>query len=117
MKKTLCLALLLAGCSRAENLEEQVANPQVGDVYVVRFRPQDDTTATRYFFYHLFRVTPDSAYLHPASKEAPSADADLTQPDFRPSAVTIGYTRAELRELLQLQPGDRLKTQLVQIRR
>lgn len=119
MKKLLYLAiLLLAGCSPSEqDLAEQVANPEVGDVYVVRFRPQDDTTTTRYYFYHVYRVTPDSAYLHPARKEATTAEADLTQPDFQASATTIGYTRPELQELLQLQPHDVLKTQLVEVRR
>ncbi|MCB2377683.1 hypothetical protein LGH70_08830 [Hymenobacter sp. BT635] len=93
-----------------------VANPKVGDVYVIRFQPQG-TTDTRYFFYHLFRVTPDSAYLHPARKPAPDAAADLTQPDFQASANTIGYSRGELAGLLQPQAGDVLKTQLVQVRR
>ena len=114
MKKLLCLALLLAACARQEEpVEKLVADPRVGDVYVVRFRPQNDTTATRYYFYHVFRVTPDSAYLRPARKEATSADADLTQPDFQPGATTIGYTRPELQELLQLQFCDALETPLV----
>ncbi|MCB2408337.1 hypothetical protein [Hymenobacter lucidus] len=94
----------------------RVDNPLVGDVYVVRFQPQG-TTNTRYFFYHLYRVTPDSAYLHPARKEAADPAADLTQPDFQASDKIIGYTRAELSGLLQPQAGDALKTQLVNVRR
>ncbi|TGE29665.1 hypothetical protein [Hymenobacter metallicola] len=97
-------------------VQSQVARPQVGDVYVVQFQPQG-TAEMRYFFYHLYRVTPDSAYLHPARKEATDPAADLTQPDFQPSATTIAYTRAELVGLLKLQPGDVLKTQLIQVRR
>ena len=57
------------------------------------------------------------AYLHPARKEASTADADLSQPDFQASDKTIIYTRAELAELQQQQPGDVLKTQLVGVRR
>lgn len=109
------LPLLLAGAC-ADTVQEQVANPNVGDVYVVRFQPQG-TTATRYFFYHLYRVTPDSAYLHLARQDSPSADADLRQLAFEPSANSIGYTRAELLELLKEQPGDATKSRLVKVRR
>jgi hypothetical protein len=108
------LPLLLA-CSCSDTLQEQVADPKVGDVYVVQFQPQG-TTATRYFFYHLYRVTPDSAYLHPARQDSPSAEADLRQLAFEPSPTTIGYTRTELMELLKEQPGDVTKSRLVQVR-
>ncbi|UOQ55334.1 hypothetical protein [Hymenobacter cellulosivorans] len=94
----------------------RVDNPQVGDVYVVRFQPQG-TQEQRYFFYHLYRVTPDSAYLHPARKEATDPAADLTQPDFQASSNTIGYSRDELEGLLQIEAGDVLQTQLVEVRR
>jgi hypothetical protein len=97
-------------------VQQQVANPQVGDVFVVQFQPQG-SQEMRYFFYHLYRVTSDSAYLHPARKEATDPAADLTQPDFQASGNTIAYTRGELAELLNQQPGDVLKTQLVQVRR
>ncbi|WP_375434728.1 hypothetical protein [uncultured Hymenobacter sp.] len=109
------LPLLLAS-SCSDSVQEQVANPKVGDVYVVQFQPQG-TTATRYFFYHLYRITPDSAYLHPARQDSPAADADLRQLAFEPSTNSIAYTRAELTELLQEQPGDITKSRLVQVRR
>lgn len=94
----------------------RVDNPQVGDVYVVRFQPQS-TQEQRYFFYYLYRLTPDSAYLHPARKEATVPTADLSQPDFQASSNTIGYSRDELAGLLQPQAGDVLKTQLIEVRR
>ena len=96
-------------------LRAQVAEPQAGDVYVVQF--QKPGAARRYFFYHVFRATADSAYLHPARKDAPSAEADLTQPDFRASDNTMVYTRAELAELLREQPGDVNHARLVRVRR
>ncbi|GAA3944821.1 hypothetical protein [Hymenobacter algoricola] len=102
--------------SAAAQLRAQVADPKVGDVYVVQFQPPG-TAQKRYFFYHLFRATPDSAYLHPARKDAADANADLTQPDFQASANTMVYTRAELAELLREQPGDVNKARLVQVRR
>lgn len=108
--------LLLLVCACSETVQEQVADPKVGDVYVVQFQPQG-TTDTRYFFYHLYRVTPDSAYLHPARKDSPSADANLRQLAFEPSATSIAYTRAELTELLKEQPGDVTKSRLVKVRR
>jgi hypothetical protein len=108
--------LLLACSCSADSVQEQVADPKVGDVYVVQFQPRG-TTDTRYFFYHLYRVTPDSAYLHPARQDSPAADADLRQLAFEPSAQTIAYTRAQLAELLQEQPGDLTKSRLVQVRR
>ncbi|UOQ74580.1 hypothetical protein [Hymenobacter cellulosilyticus] len=94
----------------------RVDNPQVGDVLVVQFQPQD-TQEQRYFFYHLYRLTPDSAYLHPARKEATDPAADLSQPDFQASSTSIAYTRDELSDLLKPQTGDVLKTQVVQVRR
>ncbi|RYU82175.1 hypothetical protein [Hymenobacter persicinus] len=120
MSKLLPLTALLlllgaAGCNKP-SLREQVANPRVGDVYVVQFQPPG-TTEKRYFFYHVFRATPDSAYLHPASKDAATADADLSQPEFQPSANTMLYTKAQLAELLQEQAGDVNHAQLVQVRR
>lgn len=110
------LPLLLAGSCSADTVQDQVVNPKVGDVYVVQFQPQG-TTTTRYFFYHLYRVTPDSAYLHPARQDSPTPDADLRQLAFEPSPNTIGYTRAELTALLQEQPGDVTKSKLIQVRR
>ena len=103
------------GCSRSETLEQQVASPRAGDVYVVQFEPAG--AARSYFFYHLYRSTSDSAYLHPARQPAPDAAADLTQPQYKPSANTIAYTRAELAALLQEQPGDVNHARLVQVRR
>ncbi|SHJ05152.1 hypothetical protein SAMN02745146_2124 [Hymenobacter daecheongensis DSM 21074] len=100
----------------AAALRAQVAAPQAGDVYVVQFQPPG-AAQRRYFFYHVFRVTPDSAYLHPARKDAADAAADLAQPDFQASANTMAYSRAELAELLQEQPGDVNKARLVQVRR
>jgi len=110
------LPLLLTGACSTESVEQQVANPKVGDVYVVQFQPEG-TTATRYFFYHLYRVTPDSAYLHPARQDSPTAAANLRQLAFEPSATSIGYTRVELAELLKEQPGDFTKSRLIQVRR
>lgn len=97
-------------------LQQQITNAKAGDVYVVQFQPPGGA-AKRYFFYHLFRATPDSFYLHPARKDAPTATADLTQPDYQASAATMVYTRAELTELLHEQPGDVNKARLVQVRR
>ncbi|QNH61350.1 hypothetical protein [Hymenobacter sediminicola] len=120
MQKTLrrlaFVPLLLAACSRSESVQEQIADPKVGDVYVVQFQPRGTTTA-RYFFYHLYRVAPDSVYLHPARTDSPTPDADLRQLSFEPTPTTIAYTRAELRELLQQQPGDVTKSQLIRVRR
>ncbi|MDF7810335.1 hypothetical protein [Hymenobacter sp. YC55] len=115
LRRLAYLPLLLA-CACSDSVQEQVANPKVGDVYVVQFQPQG-TTDTRYFFYHLYRVTPDSAYMHPARKDSPSADANLRQLAFEPSANSIGYSRAELAELLKEQPGDVTKSRLIQVRR
>jgi hypothetical protein len=119
MQKTfrlLVLLPLLAACSRSETVQEQVADPKVGDVYVVQFQPQG-SPAPRYYFYHLYRVAPDSVYLHPARQDSPSPDADLRQLAFEPTPKTMVYTRAELRELLQQQPGDVTKSQLIRVRR
>lgn len=115
--RRLCLLFLplLSACSN-ETVQEKVANPQVGDVYVVQFQPAG-TTSTRYFFYHLYRVTPDSAYLHPARQDSPTADADLRQLAFEPLPKSIPYTRAELVELLNEQPGDLSKSKLIEVRR
>ncbi|HEX8427203.1 hypothetical protein [Hymenobacter sp.] len=119
MQKTLrrlaWLPLLLT-CACSETVQEQVADPKVGDVYVVQFQLQG-TTTTRYFFYHLYRVTPDSAYLHPARQDSPSADADLRQLAFEPTPKSIPYTRAELTALLKEQPGDVTKSRLIRVRR
>lgn len=101
---------------RVSQLQFQASKPQEGDVFVIQFQPEG-TTDTRYFFYHVYRVTPDSAYLHPARKEATDPNADLTQPDFQASTSTIAYTLDELTGLLKQQPGDALKTQLIQVRR
>lgn len=114
--RLLALAPLLAACFDSKSVEEQIADPEVGDVYVVQFQPAG-TTATRYFFYHLYRVAPDSVYLHPACTDSPTPDADLRQLSFEPTPTTIAYTRAELRELLQQQPGDATKSQLIRVRR
>jgi len=108
--------LLLAACSRKESVAEQIANPKVGDVYVVQFQPQG-ATVTRYFFYHVYRATPDSVYLHPARKDSSSPDADLRQLAFEPSANSIVYTYPQLQELLQEQPGDVTKSKLIKVRR
>ena len=105
---------LQAACSKT--VEEQVADPHVGDVYVVRFQPPG-SPAPRYYFYHLFRVAPDSVYLHPARQDSPTPDANLRQLAFEPTPRTIAYTRAELRELLLPQPGDVTRSQLIQVRR
>ncbi|GAA4018047.1 hypothetical protein GCM10022408_34680 [Hymenobacter fastidiosus] len=101
--------------SAVGRLRAQVAKPRVGDVYVVQFQP-GGAAARRYFFYHVFRATPDSAYLHPAGKDAATAAADLTRPEFQPSANVMVYTLAELLELLQEQPGDVNKARLIQVR-
>ena len=115
--RNLCLLFLpfLSACSD-DTVQGKVNNPQVGDVYVVQFQPAG-TTTTRYFFYHLYRVTPDSAYLHPARQDSPTADADLRQLAFEPLPKSIPYTRAELVELLKEQPGDLSKSKLIQVRR
>ena len=112
---SLLLLLVAAGCNKP-SLREQVAKPQVGDVYVVQFQPQGGPDK-RYFFYHVFRATPDSAYLHPASQESADANADLRQPQFQASTNTMVYTRAELAELLTEQPGDVSKARLIEVRR
>jgi hypothetical protein len=131
-----CLLLAAAGCNQpkpaeqpgspaaaadsvvdsAAALREQVSRPRVGDVYVVQFQ-RAGTAAPRYFFYHVFRATPDSAYLHPAGQDAATPDADLTQPALQPSTNTMLYSKAELLELLQEQPGDVNHARLVRVRR
>ncbi|TGE25468.1 hypothetical protein E5K00_09840 [Hymenobacter aquaticus] len=138
LPSTLLLALLLCGAcnspdsqpaaqepaaapaaavdTAAARLRSQVLHPQVGDVYVVQFQ-RPNNLGSRYFFYHVFRTAPDSAYLHPAYKDAATADADLSQPEFRASDNTMVYTQAELLELLREQPGDVNKAKLVRVRR
>lgn len=108
--------LLLGACSRSDDsLLTQVQASKPGDVYVVKFQPQGRSDA-RYYFYHVYRATPDSLYLHPARQDAARPDADLRQLAYEPSAKSLVYTRAEVLELLQEQPGDVTKSRLIQIR-
>ena len=123
IKKTITSAALLltvwcvASCQKkTTDPQAYLAEPKVGDVYVVRFQPEGDT-ATRYYFYKLYSVTPDSALFHPARKESEKADADVAGADFFAETQTLAYTRKELPDLLKEQPGDALKTRLVGIRR
>ncbi|GGG36891.1 hypothetical protein [Hymenobacter glacieicola] len=106
------LVALLTACQ--PSLEEKVRNPQQGDVYVVQFQPQG-APATRYFFYQLYRATPDSVYLHPARQDAASPD-EAAQATFAPEK-NLPYTRAEALELLREQPGDVLHSRLIEVRR
>lgn len=113
--------LLVLGClaacqKRTTDPQAYLAEPKVGDVYVVRFQPEGDTVK-RYYFYKLYRVTADSALFHPARKEADKAEADVSGADVFAATQTIGYTRKELPNLLKEEPGDLLKTRLVGIRR
>ncbi len=105
-------AWLLTACQ--PSLEEQVQNPQQGDVYVVQFQPQGGAE-TRYFFYQIHRVTPDSVYLHPARTDAATPDA--VAPNLFAQEKSLPYTRAEARELLQEQPGDVQHSRLIEVRR
>ncbi|SNR71753.1 MULTISPECIES: hypothetical protein [Hymenobacter] len=103
---------LLTACK--PNLEEQLQNPRVGDVYVVQFQPVN-TQLQRYYFYQVAAVRPDAVDLHPARQEATDAQASTAAPNFF-SDNTLTYTRAEALELLQEQPGDVQHTRLVQVR-
>jgi hypothetical protein len=112
------LGVSVTACQKRASTEPQayLGEPKVGDVYVVRFKPVGDTVS-RYYFYKLYRVTPDSALFHPARKESEKADADVKGADFFADTQTLAYTRKELPDLLKEQPGDVLKTRLVGIRR
>lgn len=104
---------LLTACQ--PDLKEQLQEPKVGDVYVVRFQPGGGA-AKRYYFYQVAAVRPTEVDIHPARQEAAQPDADLSAPNFF-AENTLTYTRAEALELLQEQPGDVQHTQLVQVRR
>lgn len=112
------LFVLLSGCqSAAEKLQEQLANPRAGDVYVVSYQPADKDTPS-YFYYQLIRFTADSAHFHPARREVAAADIDLkTEPDLFDLNSTKSFSRQELREFTQAQQGDTYKILLTAIRR
>ncbi|WP_229755345.1 hypothetical protein [Hymenobacter cavernae] len=111
---TLCF---LSSCQkRTTDPQAYLAEPKIGDVYIVRFHPEGDT-ASRYYFYKLYRVTSDSVLFHPARKEATQLDAEVNGADFFATTQTLGYTRNELPGLLKEEPGDVLRTRLVGIRR
>lgn len=101
---------------RTTDPQAYLSDPKVGDVYVVSFQPEGSTD-TRYYFYKLYRVTPDSALFYPARKQVTKADTTISGDDFFATTQTLAYTRKELTELLQEQPGDVLKTKLTGIRR
>jgi hypothetical protein len=112
------LGVSITACQKRADTNPQtyLGEPKVGDVYVVRFKPEGDTVS-RYYFYKLYRVTPDSALFHPARKESDKADTDVKGADFFADTQILAYTRKELPDLLKEQPGDVLKTRLVGIRR
>ncbi|GAB2474435.1 hypothetical protein GCM10011375_24520 [Hymenobacter qilianensis] len=110
--------MLLVGCQSAEEkLQDHLANPKAGDVYVVSYQPAG-TTKPSYFYYQLVRFTADSAFFHPARREVPSADISLEkEPDlFNPDDIK-SFSRQELREFTQAQQGDAYKILLTAIRR
>lgn len=115
------MAVLAVACSQEKNdessvnyLENRIQNPEVGDIYVIKF-VEFETGASRYFFYKVFDVKPDAVSLYAARQAVDQPNADASAPGFF-SDKTLVYTRAEALELLNKQPGDRQQTQLVYIR-
>jgi hypothetical protein len=110
--------ILLIGCQGNEQtLQNYLASPQAGDVYVVSYQPAGSTKPS-YFYYQLIHFTVDSAYFHPARREAASADVNLEkEPDLFDSNSTKSFSRQELREFTQAQQGDAFKILLMAIRR
>ncbi|GAB3227551.1 hypothetical protein GCM10027346_11040 [Hymenobacter seoulensis] len=111
-------ATLVSSCNHAPttaDLRQQVQNPKVGDVYVVRFQPQGKPEH-RYYFYRVAAVRPADIDLHPARQDAADSLADVSVPNFFAEKPLI-YTRPEALELLYEQPGDVQHSRLVAVRR
>ncbi len=109
---------LLASCqSPEEKLQDHLTDPKAGDVYVVSYQPAGSTKPS-YFYYQLVRFTADSAFFHPARREVTTADLSLEkEPNlFNPDDIK-SFSRQELREFTQAQPGDAYKILLTTIRR
>jgi hypothetical protein len=110
--------ILLVGCqSKEQTLQDYLASPEAGDVYVVSYQPAGSTKPS-YFYYQLIRFTADSAHFHPARREVTSADVDLEKESnlFDPNS-TKSFSRQELQEFTQAQQGDAYKILLTAIRR
>ncbi|WP_400191881.1 hypothetical protein [Hymenobacter sp. B81] len=91
-----------------------LADLRVGDVLVVRFFPEGGSTP-QFYFYQVFRLTPDSVLTHPALEPALSAEADVRRPSvFAPQAVRA-YTRAELLAFQREDPLDPQHSRLVKV--
>ena len=110
--------ILLASCqSKEQTLQDYLASPQAGDVYVVSYQPAGSTKPS-YFYYQLIRFSTDSAHFHPARREVIAADVDLKKETdlFDPNS-TKSFSRQELQEFTQAQQGDAFKILLTAIRR
>ncbi|RTQ45257.1 hypothetical protein EJV47_25605 [Hymenobacter gummosus] len=100
----------------ADRTAEYLAAPQVGDVLVVRFVPENGP-AEQFYFYQVYRLGGDTVYTHPARQPAATADADASRPDvFAPEAIRT-YTKKELQEYRQESPSDPQHSRLVRVRR
>lgn len=112
-----CLVLLVGCQSKEQTLQDKLANPKAGDVYVVSYQPAG-TDKPSYFYYQLIRFTADSAHFHPARREVASADVDLKkEADLFDPSSTKSFSRQELREFTQAQQGDAFKILLTAVRR
>jgi hypothetical protein len=100
----------------ADRTAEYLANPQVGDVLVVRFVPEGGP-AEQFYFYQVYRLGGDTVYTHPARQPAAAADADASRPDIFAPEATRAYTRRELQEYRQESPADPQHSRLVRVRR
>jgi hypothetical protein len=109
-------ALLALGACQSDKTAEHLADPQLGDVLVVRFVPADGP-AEQFYFYQVFKLGGDTVYTHPARQPAAAADADLSRPGtFAPEAIRA-YSKKELLEYQQESPADPQHSRLVQVRR
>ena len=109
---------LLGSCQgREQTLQDYLADPKAGDVYVVSYEPAGSNKPS-YFYYQLIRFTADSAHFHPARREVPTADVDLKkEADLFDQSSTKSFSRQELREFTQAQQGDAYKILLTTVRR
>ncbi|GAB3839305.1 hypothetical protein [Hymenobacter jeollabukensis] len=100
----------------ADKTAEYLANPQLGDVLVVRFVPEG-SAAEQFYFYQVYKLGGDTVYTHPARQPVAAPDADASRPDIFAPEATRAYTRRELAEYQQESPSDPLHSRLVRVRR
>ncbi|OON68762.1 hypothetical protein [Hymenobacter sp. CRA2] len=100
----------------ADKTATYLADPRVGDVLVVRFVPEGSSTE-QFYFYQVFRLSGDTVYTHPARQPAASPDADASRPDVFATEATRAYTKRELVEYQREDPGDKIHSRLVRVRR